>query len=238
MCLSKPYDGHETHSSAYFFFMQEALGPVFGIIIPALAILISITTHEFSHGFAAFLLGDNTAKDQGRLTLNPIAHIDPFGTILLPALLMIMGAPVIGWAKPVPFNPYNLSDQRYGSLKVGIAGPLANFIIFLIAGLLLKVLLPSFVDGNMLIAFLRQLIVVNFVLMMFNLIPIPPLDGSKVLFGLLPSRFEHWERTLEQYGTFILFFILFIEYTGFPFINMIIGTSFQFVTHLLGIPVT
>ncbi|MDO8490260.1 MAG: site-2 protease family protein [bacterium] len=216
--------------------MQEALGPIFGIIIPALAILISITTHEFSHGFAAFLMGDNTAKDQGRLTLNPLAHIDPFGTILFPALLMMIGAPVFGWAKPVPFNPYNLNDQRYGSLKVGIAGPLANFLIFLVAGILLSQLLPILTSSNMLIALLRQLVLINFVLMMFNLIPIPPLDGSKVLFGLLPPRLEHWERWLEQYGMYILLFVLFIEYTGFPVINTAIWTSFQFMTRLLGIP--
>ena len=215
--------------------MQELI-PVLGMAVVAIAVLISITTHEFSHGLAAFLLGDNTAKDQGRLTLNPLPHIDPFGTILLPALLMLAGAPVIGWAKPVPFNPYNLSDQRYGSLKVGIAGPLSNFIIFLIAGTLLKLFLPSLGSENMLSTFLQHLVLINFVLMMFNLIPIPPLDGSKVLFGLLPPRFEYIERSLEQYGFFILIFVMFIEYTGFPLIRYVIGTSFYFATHLLGIP--
>lgn len=216
--------------------MQEGILPIAGILIPAVAILISITTHEFSHGFAAFLMGDTTAKDQGRLTLNPLSHIDPFGTILLPALLLLIGAPVFGWAKPVPFNPYNLSDQRYGSLKVGIAGPLANCVLFLVSGILLRQFVPLLGDANLLIVFLNQLVIINFVLMMFNLIPIPPLDGSKVLFGLLPPRFETVERALEQYGFFILLAVLFIENSGFPFISYGLAISFRAVSHLLGVP--
>lgn len=216
--------------------MQEGVEPLFGILVPALAILISITTHEFSHGFAAFMMGDTTAKDHGRLTLNPFAHIDLIGTILLPGLLLLIGAPVFGWAKPVPFNPYNLSDQRYGSLKVGIAGPLANLVLFVVSGILLSQFTPIFGGANLLIVFLNQLAVVNFVLMMFNLIPVPPLDGSKVLFGILPPRYELFERWLEQYGFFILLAIIIIEQRIFPFISLFLAYSLQTIARIFGIP--
>lgn len=207
------------------------------LIVTGAAILISITTHEFCHGLVAYLQGDMTAKDQGRLTLNPIAHIDPFGTILLPLLLFLVHAPIIGWARPVPFNPYNLSNQRFGPLLVGLAGPLANFFLFLVAGIVLKIVSPQLAAENLLNAFLSQLVVINFVLMLFNLIPIPPLDGSKILFGFLPPRYEHIERWLEVYGPFILLGVLMIEYTGFPFIGYLIHISFSFFTRLFGIPV-
>lgn len=219
--------------------MQELsfLANILPALVVGIAILISITTHEFSHGLAAYLQGDNTAKDQGRLTLNPIAHIDLFGTILLPLILFVSGAPVIGWAKPVPYNPYNLRNQRWGSLLVGLAGPLSNFILFLIAGLVLKQLFPVLTGDNLLSTFLSQLVIVNFVLMLFNLLPIPPLDGSKVLFGLLPPRYDDLERQLEAYGPFLLMGVLLLNYTVFPFISFFIGTSFFLVTRLFGIPV-
>ena len=216
--------------------MQELLAAAFPIIVVGAAILISITTHEFSHGLAAFLQGDTTARDQGRLTLNPIAHIDPFGTLLLPLILFLVHAPIIGWARPVPFNPANLSNRRFGPLLVGLAGPLSNFCIFLVAGLVLKSINGGLGADNYLMVFLSQLVIINLVLMLFNLIPIPPLDGSKVLFGLLPPRFERLERTLEVYGPFILLGILFIEYTGFPFIGYAIHLSLSFFTRLLGLP--
>lgn len=215
---------------------NDAIGGLSGII-GALALILSVTVHEFCHGLAAYVQGDRTAERLGRLTLNPIAHIDPFGSVILPLLLLVTGSPfMIGWAKPVPFNPYNLRNQRYGPLIVGVAGPLANFCLFLIGGVLLKFLHPVLLSDNLLTVFLVQMTVINFVLMLFNLIPIPPLDGSKVLFGLLPPRYDFWMQRLEQYGPYILLGILFIEYTGYPFINATIAISFAFMTRLLGIP--
>lgn len=203
--------------------MQESIAPLLPFIVGGVAIIISITIHEFSHGLAAYLQGDNTARDLGRLTLNPIAHIDPIGTVLLPAILIITQAPfLIGWAKPVPFNPLNLRDQKFGSLYVGLAGPLANIVLLLASGMLLRTFLPSLGDGNFLVIFLLNLFVINIVLAVFNLIPIPPLDGSKILAALLPSSMSHISMKLEMYGPYILLFVLFIEFAIHPFIGKFI----------------
>lgn len=182
---------------------------ILAIIVSVAAIFLAITIHEFSHGLVAFLQGDKTAYDAGRLTLNPIAHIDPVGTILIPGLLILSGAPfLIGWAKPVPFNPHNLRSGRFGAFLVGLAGPASNFIIAVVAALALKMFLPGLGMTNFLIIFLAQLFLVNIVLGTFNLIPVPPLDGSKILFNLLPPRFDHIAQWLELYGFYILIGIL------------------------------
>ena len=179
------------------------------IIIPVAAILLAITVHEFSHGLAAFLQGDKTAYDAGRLTLNPIAHLDPIGSILIPGVLILSGSPfLIGWAKPVPFNPHNLRSGRFGSFLVGLAGPLSNFIIAVCAALAIKTFFPAFGGANFLVIFLAQLFLINVVLGTFNLIPVPPLDGSKILFNLLPPRFDRIAEWLELYGFYILIGIL------------------------------
>lgn len=182
---------------------------ILAMIVSVAAIFLAITIHEFSHGLVAFLQGDKTAYDAGRLTLNPIAHIDPIGTLLIPGLLILSGAPfLIGWAKPVPFNPHNLRKGRFGAFLVGLAGPASNFIIAVVAALALKVFLPGLGMANFLIIFLAQLFFINIVLGTFNLIPVPPLDGSKILFNLLPPRFDHIAQWLELYGFYILIGIL------------------------------
>ncbi len=148
-----------------------------GRIFIYVIIIMSAIFHEYAHAWAAFALGDPTAKRAGRLTLNPIAHMDPFGTVILPLILLFTGGIFIGYAKPVPFNPYNLKDQKYGIAKVAIAGPLSNFIIAFIFSMVLRfVNLP-----NVWTIFVSLIIYVNIILGLFNLIPIPPLDGSKLL---------------------------------------------------------
>jgi len=171
-------------------------------------LFFSIVIHEIAHGSMALYLGDPTAKNEGRLTLNPLKHIDLFGTILLPLLLLLatMGrGPIFGWAKPVPVNPFNFRDQKWGVLKVSIAGPAMNFLIALIFGLLIRFIsLPQ----NLLI-FFSIIAVYNFAWGIFNLVPIPPLDGSHILFTFLPERFAKFKFFLQQYGLFILIFFIF-----------------------------
>lgn len=169
------------------------------------AFLLSITLHEFAHAFAATTQGDPTAKEHGRLTLNPIAHIDPTGAILF----LFFG---FGWAKPVPFNPLYLRSRRFGAAIVSGAGPLANLFQVVICALLLKGLGPSLGAENLLIIFLVFLAQINIILMFFNLIPIPPLDGSKIFFSLLPRSLVGVQNALERYGPWVIIAILAFEW--------------------------
>jgi len=193
-----------------------------------LIVLFSIVIHEVSHGYVANLLGDPTAKMQGRLTLNPLKHLDPIGSIILPALLYFTGVPVIGWAKPVPFNPYNLRAGKWGPGLVAIAGPISNMIVAVFFSILVRLNLQfSFAP-----AIFGQLCIVivslNVILAIFNLIPIPPLDGSKVLFAVWPYKFRYIEVFLERYGMFLIIIFLFWG-TGFIFpvqqaiVNLLLG---------------
>lgn len=191
--------------------MENATQLIFQIAI----LIFSVVLHEVSHGYAALALGDNTAKDEGRLTLNPIPHIDPFGSILLPFLLsLVPGGPILGWARPVPYNPYNLRNQRWGPAAVGVAGPAANIALAIVFGLAVRFLpgLANGASGLFIFNFLTiasTIALLNLVLAVFNLVPIPPLDGSKVLFALLPPRWRGLEFFLEQYGFFILLLFIF-----------------------------
>ncbi|MDP2938886.1 MAG: site-2 protease family protein [Candidatus Omnitrophota bacterium] len=180
----------------------------------------AIIIHEFSHGWMAYKLGDPTAKYSGRLTLNPLAHIDPFGTILLPLLLLFLNSPVIfGWAKPVPINFWNLRHPKRDMVLVGIAGPLANFILAFLLSLFLKLNLSSAIS-----IWLSSIILVNLVLGVFNLIPIPPLDGSRIISGIMPARLAIVYNQLERYGVIIIFLLLFtgvFDRLVWPFINIL-----------------
>lgn len=191
--------------------MNQAVVKLFLYVI----IIFSAVIHEFSHGWMAYRLGDSTAKDAGRLTLNPLVHLDPFGTIILPLFLLLTSGIFIGWAKPVPYNPYNLRDQKYGSLKVGIAGPASNFLVAIIIGLILR-FFPAILLGAGLppvfLEFLAIIIYVNIFLGLFNLIPAPPLDGSKVLNDLFP----HAWRTVMNLGFAGIFIALIAAFFLLP----------------------
>jgi Zn-dependent protease len=177
----------------------------------AVAFLIGLTIHEFSHALVAYKLGDSTAKYAGRITLNPLAHLDLFGTILL----FVVG---FGWGKPVPFNPYNLRDQKYGPLLIAIAGPLSNLIIAIVFGLALRFFVAYEMAYGLILLF-SVIVFLNIILAVFNLLPIPPLDGSKILFALLPDSMNDLKMTLERYGLFILiFFLFFLLPTIYPII--------------------
>lgn len=190
---------------------------------------MSVVIHEFSHGWMAFYLGDPTAKYYGRLTLNPIKHLDFFGSFLFPLLLVIIRSPVVfGWAKPVPFNPYNLRDQKYGPAKVAAAGPLANLSVVLIFGLLIRLLPQTILVATGLGQIFSWIIFFNLLLAFFNLIPIPPLDGSKLLFALLPASLDRVRIFTEQYGMIFLFlFLIFSLQWLIPFVlyifDLIVG---------------
>lgn len=205
------------------------------ILFFIIVLLLSVVIHEVSHGFTAWKLGDPTAKMMGRLTLNPIKHLDPVGSLLVPAVLLLISAAtgsgfIFGWAKPVPFNPYNLRDQRWGSAKVALAGPASNFILAFLFGALIRFLPPEILTAS-LINFFGIIVFLNIVLGVFNLVPIPPLDGSKILFSIFPS-FE-LQRLLEQYGlilllVFLLFFIQILSPIIFFLFYLFTGLSFGF----------
>lgn len=178
------------------------------IIIIVVVILFSMTLHEVMHGFTAFWLGDDTADKEGRLTLNPIKHIDPFLTILLPVILAIVGAPIFGGAKPVPFNPARLKYDEWGAALVAFAGPLTNLVIallFFISFQLFEPPINSFA-GN----FLSTGVWVNLGFFVFNMIPIPPLDGSRVLYALAPDFVRRGMESIERFGLVFIFAIVFL----------------------------
>ncbi len=188
------------------------------VIVVAIMLLVGLPVHEFSHALAAFRLGDGTAKLFGRLTLNPLAHFDPVGGSLL-ALTFIgsaaTGTPIgFGWAKPTPVNPLNLEGGRRGEAIVAAAGPLSNLVLAIAGAIPLRFMFanPHLIGQFTVVATVLDLFVrINILLMIFNLIPIPPLDGSKVLFAFLDRRTEYQIRPiLEQYGFFILFALLFL----------------------------
>ena len=195
--------------------------PILEIAFVAVAFLYSVIIHEISHGLMAQSMGDTTARDAGRLTLNPIKHLDLFGSILLPLMLIVIRSPFLfGYAKPVPYNPLNLSDQKYGPAKVAIAGPLSNFILAILFGLVLR-FLPDSV-GPLLPGLLAYVVRINLLLAVFNLVPIQPLDGHWLLLTFLPAKWIEVKYFLVRYGVFLfLFFIIFFSRVLSPLINFL-----------------
>lgn len=184
-----------------------------------LAIIISAIMHEYAHAWMADFLGDPTPRYAGRLTINPLPHIDVFGTILMPLFLYIGsgGSFLFAYAKPVPYNPYNLRAKKYGSSLVAVAGPGANLAMALAFGTFVR-----FAPFSPLAPFLGTMVYVNILLAVFNLIPIPPLDGSKVLFDFLPHSMSRIRFFLERYGfIFLLFFVFFAFRLIFPAISLL-----------------
>lgn len=206
------------------------------LIISAVPILIAITFHEVSHGYVANRLGDPTARMMGRLTLNPLAHIDLIGTVILPAILLITGAPVFGYAKPVPINPANFKDPKKDMAVSAAAGPITNVCLAIASLLILKffiiplaAVLPHALGSAIitpLTMMFTQSIIINVVLAAFNLLPIPPLDGGRVLVGLLPYKQAIAFSRIEPYGFFIVILLLMTGIAGFfvtPLINLFLA---------------
>lgn len=202
------------------------------LIIQLPVLLFSVILHEFAHGWMAERHGDDTARIMGRLTFNPVPHIDLFGTIILPVLAVLTGAPVFGWAKPVPVNPYRLNNPHKDMIWVSLAGPVANLILAAVAASGMWLLREYSVIPPMiaisLYELLKLILVINVILPVFNLFPIPPLDGSKVLMGLLPPNLAYKYSQIEPYGFFIIIIML---YMGIFW--RILGPIANIIIHLL-----
>lgn len=196
------------------------------MVVWLIAILVVLTVHEFSHAFAALLMGDDTAKREGRLTLNPLAHISWLGFFML----LLVG---FGWGKPVPFNPYNLKYPRFGPALVAVAGPFSNLLMAALSVVVLKLIIIYSLVGpaNLLVHFLNLMIVLNLVLMLFNLLPFAPLDGSKIVFAFLSDiKYERIRNFLENQGPFVL--MMLIIFDNFLGINLLSG-FFSWVVNLV-----
>lgn len=199
-----------------------------GIVI--VVILLSMTLHEAMHAFMGYFLGDDTAKMEGRLTLNPIKHIDPFLTLILPILLAISGLPIFGGAKPVPFNPERVRYEEWGAALVAIAGPLTNLIIAFIAfGILNVAGMNTVGNDGILNQILVTTVMVNLGFFVFNMIPLPPLDGSRVLYALAPEFVRRGMEALERLGVIVIFAIVLI---ASPFIGVFMRTTIGFFIEL------
>jgi len=190
-------------------------------------LIFSVIIHEVSHGYMANYLGDPTARLQGRTTLNPLKHIDPVGSILVPLITSLAGF-TFGWAKPVPFNPYNLKNRRSGEFLIALAGPASNISIAVIFSLIIRFVIANFdpnsLTVNSFIQVTSYIVVINIVLAVFNLVPLPPLDGSKLLFSILPNKYVRVRHIIEAYAPiWILLVVLFLWQIISPIIPWIFG---------------
>jgi Zn-dependent protease len=207
------------------------------ILLSIVVLILSIILHEVAHGYVADWLGDPTARYSGRLTLNPLPHIDPIGSVILPGILLLSHSPfVIGWAKPVPYNPYNISNRRWGEALVAGAGPLTNILLALVLGQLVHFAAPLGLSSDFLFLCAKA-VQVNLVLAIYNLIPIPPLDGSKVLRALLPYEgrmaFARLEQSAYALGPVGLIAVSLVAiYLLWPLIAGLVDTLFALMTAL------
>lgn len=200
---------------------------IYLIIFYLITLVIVITVHEFSHAWMGHVLGDVTAKREGRLSLNPLVHIDPFLTLFLPIMLIILGAPVVfGAAKPVPFNPYAVRYGKWGAALVAFAGPASNLIMATFVAIWYRIFTPAGLAGDFLLSF----VIVNLGFFVFNMIPIPPLDGSRVLYAAAPAPMADVMDKIERGGVMVIFAILLI---GYKFIGPVIAVVVGWLAGLL-----
>lgn len=205
--------------------MESLLLPIFYIVV----ILYSVTIHEVSHGLMANSLGDNTAKNLGRLSLNPIKHIDLFGSVLLPLFLFFTTGFVFGYAKPVPYNPNNLVDRKFGPAKVALAGPLSNFILALLFGLTLR-FVPDTLISPLVFQLFSYIVLLNLVLGIFNMFPVPPLDGHWLLMTFLPPSMNSlkvyiYKNSFILFPIFLIIFMVFVSPVIYWFFRLITGVG-------------
>jgi len=177
-------------------------------ILSIVILIFSVILHEVSHGLMADRLGDPTARLSGRLTLNPLKHIDPVGSILVPLITSLFGF-TFGWAKPVPYNPYNLKNRRQGEFLIALAGPASNLLIALIFGTIMRFTATAANIGDPFFQVITYIVIINIILAIFNLIPLPPLDGSKLLFSILPNKYGHVRYILEAYSPIFVLIVVF-----------------------------
>ncbi len=195
-------------------------------ILSIVILIFSIIIHELAHGFMADHLGDPTARLQGRLTLNPIKHIDPIGSIVVPLVTSLSGF-TFGWAKPVEYNPYNLKDKRKGEFLIALAGPVSNLIIAFVFGTIIRFSVANDSMYSPFITICTYIVVINLVLAIFNLIPLPPLDGSKLLFAWLPQQYGKFRLMLELYAPV---FILIVVFFLWKIVSPVVGLAFSLFT--------
>lgn len=196
-------------------------------IFIVIILIMSVVVHEVSHGYAALALGDPTAKYQGRLTLNPLSHLDLVGSFLVPLLGYFAGGFIIGWAKPVPFNPYNLRSAKWGEALVAIAGPLSNISLAVIFGLIIRLMSGYDLLSANFLGLAGFVVMINITLAIFNLVPIPPLDGSKILSALLPYKWRSFMDSLERFGLILVFVFIFLFW---QIMSPIVGFLFTLLT--------
>lgn len=195
-------------------------------ILSIIILIFSIIIHEISHGFMADRLGDPTPRLQGRLTLNPIKHVDPVGSIIVPLITSLSGF-TFGWAKPVEYNPYNLKNKRQGEFLIAIAGPLSNLFLALIFGTIIRFAISGATFNTPFIEICSYIVIINLVLAIFNLIPLPPLDGSKLLFAWLPNQYGQIRMMMETYAPI---FVLIVVFFLWKFVAPIIPWAFKLIT--------
>lgn len=194
------------------------------LIVSIIILIMSVVVHELSHGYTAELLGDPTPRLQGRLTLNPLKHLELFGSFIVPLITSMAGF-TFGWAKPIEWNPYNVKNKRWGELIIAIAGPLSNLFIAIVFGFVIRLFWNSLSASFIQIS--SYVIAINIVLAIFNLIPLPPLDGSKVLFSILPPKMIRIREILERYS---IFFFLIVIFFLWRFVEPIIPWIFRLIT--------
>lgn len=194
-------------------------------VIVIAIVMLSVVLHEVAHGYAANALGDPTARLAGRLTLNPVSHLDMIGSIIVPAITWLSGGFIFGWAKPVPYNPYNLRPGKWSEALVAGAGPATNLLLALIFGLLIRFVGGGLPEGILSVAVL--IVVTNIALMVFNLIPVPPLDGSKIVMAALPLQYAARFQSMERYGFIFVFIVVLV---GWKFIAPLVSVLFTLIT--------